>query len=269
LTFGKTNAKFTYQAYDEFGSITAGGGATRFTFTGAAYFSGPGLYQMGARFYNPTIGRFISRDTYEGDIYQPWTQNLYTYCNNNPVNFVDPTGHIPEWLKDSGEQIYKGNYTDKVTPLGTTGQVVLGIFELDFPADARDTFYDFQHWEWSWKHAGQTGLDVLGFVPVVGALKNTDEVVALVKGAGKSKIIEQHHLLPKQFKQQFKKAGLNIEDYKIPLDKADHTLKPDGLHTGTNNWNKQWSDFFEQNPNATKPEILDQLDKMQKASGLK
>jgi len=41
------------------------------------------------------IGRFITRDTYGGDIYQPWTQNLYTYCNNNPVNFVDPTGHIP------------------------------------------------------------------------------------------------------------------------------------------------------------------------------
>jgi hypothetical protein len=52
---------------------------------------------MGARFYNPTIGRFITRDTYEGDIYQPWTQNLYTYCNNNPVNFVDPTGH--DWIK--------------------------------------------------------------------------------------------------------------------------------------------------------------------------
>jgi len=94
LTFGKTNAKFTPQSYDEFGNA-AGGGDTRFTFTGAAYFSGPGLYQMGARFYNPTIGRFITRDTYEGDIYQPWTQNLYTYCNNNPVNFVDPTGHNP------------------------------------------------------------------------------------------------------------------------------------------------------------------------------
>jgi len=67
----------------------------RFSFTGAPYFSGPGLYQMGARYYNPKIRRFITRDTYRGDIYQPWTQNLYTYCNNNPVNYIDPTGHIP------------------------------------------------------------------------------------------------------------------------------------------------------------------------------
>ena len=89
------------------------------------------------------------------------------------------------------------------------------------------------------------------------------------KGAGKTGIIEQHHLLPQQFKNQFQKAGLDIEKYKIPLDKADHRLKPDGLHTGSNNWYKQWSNFFGQYPNATKPEILNQLDKMQKAAGLK
>ena len=93
--------------------------------------------------------------------------------------------------------------------------------------------------------------------------------VDTTEGAGKSGIIEQHHLLPQQFKKQFEKAGLDIEDYKIPLDKADHRLKPDGLHTGENNWNKQWSDFFRDNPDATKPEILNQLDKMQKTSGLK
>lgn len=89
------------------------------------------------------------------------------------------------------------------------------------------------------------------------------------EGAGKTGIIEQHHLLPQQFKNQFQKAGLDIEKYKIPLDKADHRLKPDGLHTGSNNWYKQWSNFFGQYPNATKPEILNQLDKMQKAAGLK
>lgn len=41
------------------------------------------------------------------------------------------------------------------------------------------------------------------------------------------------------------------------------------MHTGANNWNKQWPNFFEQYPNAIKPEILNQLDKMQKAAGLK
>jgi hypothetical protein len=88
-------------------------------------------------------------------------------------------------------------------------------------------------------------------------------------GAGKTGNIEQHHQLPKQFKQQFTRAGLDIEDYKIPLDQSNHRLKPDGLHTGSNNWNKQWEDFFSDNPDAIKNDILNQLDTMQKYFGIK
>lgn len=87
------------------------------------------------------------------------------------------------------------------------------------------------------------------------------------EGAGKG-VIEQHHQLPKQFKDKFEKAGLNIEDYTISLDKADHRLKPGGLHTGSENWNKQWKKFFDKNPSATKGDILKQLSKMRKAFGL-
>lgn len=116
------------------------------------------------------------------------------------------------------------------------------------------------------------------FVPAVYASSENKAISSSVylcpfdptpEGAGKTGVIEQHHLLPQQFKKQFEKAGLDIEKYKIPLDKADHRLKPDGLHTGANNWNKQWDDFFKQNPNARQDQILNQLDKMKKASGLK
>ena len=47
-----------------------------------------GLYYLRARFYNPVIGRFIQEDTYYGD-----GLNLYTYCQNNPVKYIDPSGH--------------------------------------------------------------------------------------------------------------------------------------------------------------------------------
>ncbi len=55
-----------------------------------------GLYYMGARHYDPNVGRFLQQDSYKGDRYSPWTQNLYTYTSNNPVNYIDPTGHFWE-----------------------------------------------------------------------------------------------------------------------------------------------------------------------------
>ena len=49
-----------------------------------------GLMQVGARYYDTQVGRFITRDTY-------LDQHPYLYCNHDPVNFVDPSGHIPWW----------------------------------------------------------------------------------------------------------------------------------------------------------------------------
>ncbi|WP_254659952.1 polymorphic toxin-type HINT domain-containing protein, partial [Paenibacillus sp. KS1] len=37
---------------------------------------------------------FINEDTYEGDINDPLSLNLYTYVSNNPLKYVDPSGHI-------------------------------------------------------------------------------------------------------------------------------------------------------------------------------
>ena len=52
-----------------------------------------GTYYLGSRNYDPNTGRFLQQDTYKGDVFAPWTQNLYTYTSNNPINYVDPTGH--------------------------------------------------------------------------------------------------------------------------------------------------------------------------------
>ncbi len=54
-----------------------------------------GLSHVGARYYDPQVGRFTTRDT-ELD------QHPYAYCEHDPVNSVDPDGHIPVpvWLRN-------------------------------------------------------------------------------------------------------------------------------------------------------------------------
>jgi RHS repeat-associated protein len=66
------------------------------TFTGSITDMSTGLQYMNARYYDSTNGRFLSQDTYSGNPYEPWTQHLYSYCGNNPTNFVDPTGHATQ-----------------------------------------------------------------------------------------------------------------------------------------------------------------------------
>lgn len=57
------------------------------------YFRETGLYYLQSRYYNPEWGRFINADGQLVNDKLTGT-NLFVYCNNNPVNYFDPTGEI-------------------------------------------------------------------------------------------------------------------------------------------------------------------------------
>ena len=85
--------------YDEFGNTEESDSdfLNDITFTSSVADTSSNLQYMNSRFYQPSTGRFLSQDSYSGNAYDPWTRNLYSYCGNNPVNYIDPTGYLEEW----------------------------------------------------------------------------------------------------------------------------------------------------------------------------
>ena len=61
-----------------------------------------GLYYLRARYYDPYTGRFTTEDSYWGEEDNPLSLNRYTYCENDPIQYVDPTGHyVSDWDRDN------------------------------------------------------------------------------------------------------------------------------------------------------------------------
>ncbi|MGL4483839.1 MAG: RHS repeat-associated core domain-containing protein, partial [Anaerovoracaceae bacterium] len=88
--------------YDEFGNTVSFGNLdNEVAYTGGIYDKSNRLYYLNARYYNPEDGRFITQDSYRGTNSDIGTWHLYAYCGNNPVIYVDPSGH-------SKAPVYKG-----------------------------------------------------------------------------------------------------------------------------------------------------------------
>ncbi|MFC6547154.1 RHS repeat-associated core domain-containing protein [Cohnella cellulosilytica] len=64
-----------------------------FRYSGEYWDDSTGLQYLRARWYDPTIGRFINEDSYQGELNNPLTLNLYIYVANNPLIYRDPSGH--------------------------------------------------------------------------------------------------------------------------------------------------------------------------------
>jgi len=87
------------KSYGPFGvEETFEGQATRETgvgYTGHASDKATGLVYMGARYYNPQTGVFLSRDPASVSANDPFSFNRYSYVNNNPYRYIDPDGRNP------------------------------------------------------------------------------------------------------------------------------------------------------------------------------
>ncbi len=84
-----------HYTYDAYGNLLSSQGTTvnPYRYTGQQLDSLTGLYDLRARYYDPTSGRFLSRDTAGIDVSNPVEVNRYSYAQDDPINLIDPSGH--------------------------------------------------------------------------------------------------------------------------------------------------------------------------------
>ena len=108
---GSGNVVNNYK-YDEWGNILqkTEGIANPLKYAGEYFDDESGLYYLMARYYDPTIGRFISRDSFGGYLNNPLSLNGYAYAWGNPLKYIDPSGCDVGWAQETDDAYY--GYSD-------------------------------------------------------------------------------------------------------------------------------------------------------------
>jgi hypothetical protein len=98
------------------------------------------------------------------------------------------------------------------------------------------------------------------WVPSPSQIQRLIEEIERVQRARGQPDFEGHHNLPREFEDKFNACGLDLEDYLTYVTRDLHRLRPNGLHTGAESWNKVWRRYFanQQTP-ISKDEEADEI----------
>ena len=112
--FANTGSRTTTQGFTAAGNPPVD--KARQKFTGYEQDAETGLNFAEARYDSSAQGRFTSADSVGGSAGNPQSLNRYAYVGNNPMNYSDPTGHMPSIHlnpKPGDDGSYEGGSTQK------------------------------------------------------------------------------------------------------------------------------------------------------------
>jgi len=74
-------------------------------------YTSQGLIYLRSRTYDPSIGRFLSKDSWSGGETVPMSYNAWLYVDANPVNYTDPSGRFVEQDESSADKFQRADLT--------------------------------------------------------------------------------------------------------------------------------------------------------------
>jgi len=127
----ETDAQISRQSFDAWGRKrypqnwnSSAGSAFPFDrgYTGHQHLDEFGLINMNGRMYDVGLCRFLSPDKVVQNPGYTQNYNRYSYCYNNPLKYVDPTGHYTSAYKKYMDAVYgEGNYWYRGNAPGSWG----------------------------------------------------------------------------------------------------------------------------------------------------
>ena len=252
-----------------------------------------GYTDFGARHYSPSLRRWLVPDPLSEKYYGI---SPYAYCAGDPVNIIDDGGLDLILLGANKSSVtfktdlinksvdisrlgidWKGNYSFEGDELLSAALDVAGIFDPSGAADMANASLQYR----SGDNLG-AAISAAGVIPYVGDLAKTARIgkdVKIINSAIKEvsfnsrnfrkylskmtginpKDMQAHHMLPQKFRQQFERAGINIDNPKYGrwLESSNHNKL-------SYKYNKEWETFFEQQKDATEKDILEHADFLMK-----
>ncbi len=131
---GEAIVQYTYDAWGNTLSVTGSwanslGKYNPLRYRGYVYDHETGLYYLQSRYYNPKVGRFINADALASTGQGILGNNMFAYCQNNPVNFVDICGKISSRIDLVCLNVGGGTSGEKMEP--------------DYPSEGEGNYYTF------------------------------------------------------------------------------------------------------------------------------
>lgn len=93
------------KSYEPYGKVVSslGNDSSAYGYTGEMQDASTGMVYLRSRFYSSQTGRFITKDIWQGDYFTPQSINGWLYVLDNPILYIDPSGHISCKDPDSPE----------------------------------------------------------------------------------------------------------------------------------------------------------------------